>query len=322
MKTINIDSNIDEFHNFFGQVQDSTETVIVWQLDPITQKRNIFHSKLSEVTNSDNSISFNTLNDSAYDFTSESLYFYVESRMSIFKAEQISIQNNFMSVRYPDELKFLDEIEDDKLKAVFSAINPNYVKVPPSFHEIAESKDKGYTFVSGEGRANQEAPDWHKVNGGGRNEKIETMWKGAINSHNSQSDHDKALFETELSFVTLDDEDKKYEGQRAAPRARPPEGKIVIISSKTNPDKPQETLPLFDLSRGGLGFMTISESAYAKGEVINILGFDNNKFDEPMFVIVRSVREADEMGKQFKVGCQFIDALQAEDEATKEVASS
>lgn len=319
MKTINIAEDLEEFNKFFTDVKNQNDNVIVWQMDPVTQKRTIFHSIISDVTDADNSLSLNTITDEAYSLQPESVYFYIESRMSIFKAEQISTQNNFLAVKYPDELKMLDEMEDDKLKAVFNAINPEYIKVPPTYHDIAESKEKGYTFVSGEGRANQEAPDWQVADGGGRKEKIETMWKGAINAHNS--DADKALFEEELSFVTLDEEDAKFEGQRAAPRARPPEGKMIILQTKDE-SKPQETLPLFDLSRGGMGFIVFSESAYSKGEVLNVHGFDNKKFDEPMFAIIRSIREADEMGIQYKVGCQFIDPMQAEEEHEKFQASA
>lgn len=314
MKTINLNEDLAEFNKFFIDVKNENDNVIVWQLDPNTQKRIIYHSLLSEVDDSENTISLNTISDEAYVFTAESIYFYVESHLSIFKAEQISTQNNFLVVKYPDELKMMDEIEDDKLKAVFNAINPGYVKVPPGHHDITESKGKkGYEFVSGEGRDNQKEPDWNKVTGSSGADHIETKMRGTIGK---QSDHDKAFFEQELSYVTLDEEDKKYEGQRNAPRAKPPEGKMIIIQTKDN-SKPQETLPLYDLSRGGMGFMVFSGDAYGKGEVLNVYGFDNKKFDQPMFAIIRSVREADEMGIQFKIGCQFIEAKQAEEEHEK-----
>ena len=116
-----------------------------------------------------------------------------------------------------------------------------------------------------------------------------------------------------LSFAR---DSPENEGERNAPRAKPPEGKMIIVQTK-DMSKSQETLPLYDLSRGGMGFMTFSESAYAKGEVLNVYGFDNKSFDEPMFAIIRSVREADEMGIQFKCGCQFIDAMKAEEEFEK-----
>lgn len=205
-------------------------------------------------------------------------------------------------------------MEDDKLKAVFEAINPNYVKEPPTFHSIEQSdKEYGYELVAGKGRANRKGPDWDKATGGSGADRIETKMKGKITP---RSESDQAFFEQELSYVTLDEEDKKYEGQRNAPRAKPPEGKMIIIQTKDG-SKPQETLPLYDLSRGGMGFMTFSESAYAKGEVLNVYGFDNKNFDEPMFAIIRSVREADEMGIQYKCGCQFIDAFVAEEEFEK-----
>lgn len=316
MKTLSITSDLDEINKIFANVQSSVEVVVAWQVDPLTQTRNIFHSTLSKIINQDNSLLFTTINDAAYDFNSEPVYFYVENKMFIFKSEQISIQNNLLSVNFPDELKLLDEAEDDKLKAVFSSINPDYEKVAPSYVEALEPPQKGYEFVSGSGPDANVAPDWQRAEGGGRTERIETMWKGAISQHNNQSDRDKNLFEQELSFVTLDEEDKKYADQRIAPRAKPPEGKMVIIQSKTHSFKQEEVCPLYDLSRGGLGFMVFSESAYEKGEVVNVLGFDESKFDQPMFVIVRSIREADELGIQFKVGCQFIDALAADEQSS------
>lgn len=313
MKTINITEDLEEFNKFFTVVHSERSDVMVWQLDADTQKRNIFHSHISEVSDGDNTLALNTINDEAYVFSSEAVYFYIESKKTIYKSEQISIQNNFLSVKYPDELKMLDEMEDDKLKAVFSAINPKYVKEPPTFHEIAEKGKRGYEFVSGEGRANKKGPDWTKARGGSNPDRIETKMRGKITK---RSESDQAFFEKELSYVTLDDEDKKYEGQRNAPRAKPPEGKKIIVQTKDE-SKPQETLPLYDLSRGGMGFMVFLAEAYSKGEVLNVYGFDDKTFDEPMFAIIRSIRDADELGVEFKVGCQFIDGLQAEEEFEK-----
>ena len=150
MKTINLESDLALFHKFFGEMLEGQNTVVIWQLDPVTQKRTIFHSLISQLNPKEQSLSFNTVDDRPYDFAPEAVYFYIESRMCIFKAEQEATQNNYLSIKYPDELKMLDDMEDDKLKAVFSAINPSYVNVPPTYHEITHSRVLGYTFVAGE----------------------------------------------------------------------------------------------------------------------------------------------------------------------------
>jgi len=298
MRTINLINDIAQFHEYFSELKEKQNTIVIWQLDKLSNKRIIYHSFINDIQEDSTTVSCNTSNDETYQFNPGDLFFYIETTMTIFKSEQVSTQNNFLSIKYPEELKFLDEMEDDKIKAVFSAINPSYVKETPKYHTLESDKEKGYTFVGGE-KADKENPDWERVEGGGRKEKLNSMWEGALNQH------DQDLFAEELSFITLDEEDKIYEGQRTAPRAKPPEGKLVTVQI-SDESRPQETLPLHDLSQGGIGFLVFNKDAYNSGEVIYIKGFDTKKFDSPMFAVVRSVREADEMGIQFKVGLQFI----------------
>lgn len=119
-----------------------------------------------------------------------------------------------------------------------------------------------------------------------------------------QSQRDKDIFENELSFISLDEEDKKFAGQRDAPRARPAKGKMITMKVKGS-DHSEETHELFDLSRGGLGVICSDETRYNKGDIIEISAFDTNKLDAPMLSIVRSVREVDESRMSFKVGMEF-----------------
>jgi hypothetical protein len=300
MKTINLETDAAQFHDYFDMLKLEQKNVLIWQLDKITNKRIIFQSFVASVDQAQTHISCNSQNDITYDFNPGDLFLYVEDSMSICKVEQISIQNNYLSIKYPEELKFLDEMEDDKIKAVFEAINPGFVKEAPKFHSLSESddKEKGYEFIS-ENAPEKEAPEWEETTGISRRERLNSMWEGALN------EHDQALFAEELSFITLDEEDLLHEGDRSTPRARPPEGKLVTIQIKDE-SRPQETLPLHDLSQGGIGFLVFDQSAYESGEVIHIKGFDTKKFDSPMLAVVRSIREADDMGIQFKVGLQFI----------------
>ena len=137
-----------------------------------------------------------------------------------------------------------------------------------------------------------------KVNS--QTEKIDSAWHSK-----SMSKKDAALFEEELSFVTLDEEDKIFEGKRAAPRAKPPEGKMVTVQID-DASRPQSTHPLYDLSQGGIAFLVFAKEDFNPGEILHVKAFDTKKFDEPMIAEVKAVREADEMGIQYKVGCQFV----------------
>ena len=119
-----------------------------------------------------------------------------------------------------------------------------------------------------------------------------------------QSQRDKDIFETELSFISLDEEDAKFAEKRDAPRARPAKGKMITMKVQGS-DQEQETHELFDLSRGGLGVICFDENRYQKSDIIEIFAFDKNKLDSPMLSIIRSVREADETKTSFKIGMQF-----------------
>lgn len=298
MKTLNISEDIDYFHDFFFSVKEKRRNIVIWQLNPFTNKRVIYHSLINDIEKNNSIISCNSHGDETYSFSVGELFFYIEHSMSIFKTEQVSTQNNFVAIKYPSEIKFLDELEDDKIKAVFTAINPDFIKQSPKYYSLETDPDKGYSFISG-AALEKENPEWERVEGGGRKEKLNSMWEGALNQH------DQDLFAEELSFITLDDEDKIFEGQRTAPRAKPPEGKLVTVQIKDR-SRPEEILPLHDLSQGGIGFLVFDKDSYSTGEVIHIKGFDKKTFENPMMAVVRSIREVDEFGVQFKIGLQFI----------------
>jgi hypothetical protein len=134
---------------------------------------------------------------------------------------------------------------------------------------------------------------------GSSTDKIETKWRMS-----SMSNHDSKLFEEELSFVTLDDEDKIFADKRAAPRARPPEEKVVTVQDIENL-KPTETYPLHDLSQDGLGFIVLDPDIFTKVSELLVIGFDSSQFETPMVVKIMAIREADEFGVRLKVGCAF-----------------
>ena len=119
-----------------------------------------------------------------------------------------------------------------------------------------------------------------------------------------QSDRDREIFEEELRFVSLDEEDRIYADVRGAPRARPKKNKKVTIKAFKGLRK-ADVHHLFDLSRGGLSIIVEKRKLFSPGDVVEILSFDDKKLDNPMLAEVKSVRGADEQGKRFKVGMQF-----------------
>jgi c-di-GMP-binding flagellar brake protein YcgR len=93
--------------------------------------------------------------------------------------------------------------------------------------------------------------------------------------------------------------------QRGAPRARPKKGKMVVVKPTAQGD--EYTYPLFDLSMGGLAFLSTEPNLFVVGEQMEIMGFDEKSFDDPMIAVIRVVKELVEMKGQHKVGVQFIE---------------
>lgn len=116
---------------------------------------------------------------------------------------------------------------------------------------------------------------------------------------------DKDIFESELNeFMPLDQEDAMFASKRNTPRARPKKMKMITASLK---DKPEHKIfELFDLSQGGLSFLCLEDDYFKKGDIIHIHSFDERNFESPMVGEVMSIRAADELGVQNKVGIKFI----------------
>ncbi len=291
MKNISKIDNHDEFFKFFEKVNDGDSDIVVWQLDEHLNKRNIYKATLEEFESRSEEMSYCSEKDEQFSFLPGDIYFYIESESSIFKSEQVSIQNNYLTVKFPTELKQLEKYDDSRIKTAFIGIEFNIKQAVAEHDSSVEQVNEGSAPVNREKKTFNVGTD-----------KIETKWSSKANT--SQKDID--LFEEELSFITLDEEDKQFEEARETPRARPPEGKLAVIQVADG-SRVQASFPLHDLSRGGLSFLVFSKEDFAAGEFVHVKAFDTRTFDNPMYGIVRSIREADEMGIQYKVGVQFID---------------
>ncbi len=319
MKTISKSENIDDMKSFFKDLLDEQSVLTTWQA--VDSGRMIQKTKISNF-NQDDIVQYILAADDRVKFVPGHIFFYEPIKKVIFKSTVEVIEGvNFESI-LPNEVKFMDEEEERNLGHMLNAFHDDMHFVEG---EGRSSQNSDNIFVAGSGEANIHTEKYLKGSVAGtdtdndkesaRNlseqfidkrmvaktntEKIETKW-----ATSSMSSHDADLFATELSFIELDDEDKLYEGQRAAPRAKPPEGKMVTVQIHDE-TRPQSTHLLYDLSQGGISFFVFSSDEFSAGETLHIKGFDSKSFDQPMVAEVKSVREADAMGIQFKVGCAF-----------------
>ena len=197
------------------------------------------------------------------------LYCYAEDGQLIFKSKVLELKGRKFSITVPDEIMLLDE------------------------------------------------PDVTDIR---KNLNISTTWKGrryGLNTENLGSDfisvrspsmaqrsvRDLDFLNSE--FLSVDDEDKLFADKRESPRARPKGNKRVKIIV---PDFDQPlAFRLFDLSRGGLGFLVGDENLFERGSKIQIVGFDEFNLDDPLIGEVMGIRPMDEAHLEFKVGIKFAD---------------
>lgn len=148
---------------------------------------------------------------------------------------------------------------------------------------------------------------------------ISTLWKSKripirevikpdyliLTSMARRTERDKEYLDSEFNFVSLDEEDKFYADKRESPRARPKSDKSVKLSCEI--DSELRAQRLFDLSQGGMSFITSEAQLYPVGSRIKIVGFEDFVLDDPLIAKIMSHRPVDELKLDFKIGCKFIE---------------
>ncbi len=125
-----------EITRFFNDVFNSENQLLIWQFDERANKRLIFNTYIAEFDPESNSVSFQTQDSNPFELLPGTIYLYNEKNKSIFRAEQISTQSNFLSIHYPEELKILESMQDDKLKSIFIAVNPSFITHRPKHYQL------------------------------------------------------------------------------------------------------------------------------------------------------------------------------------------
>jgi hypothetical protein len=185
----------------------------------------------------------------------------------IFKSVIEEFKTNAFSVRIPKEIKLLDE---EDVRGINEMLGLNLL-------EVSEAN-----------RFNDEV--------------LSVEIKSKLMAERSSRDQDFLNQEFE-DFLSIDDEDKIFADKRESPRSRPKIEKWVRVRTFNSPDL--HILKLFDLSRGGIGFISMNPAIFPKNSKIMIVGFENHSLDDPLIAEVLSHRPIDELEIEFKIGCKF-----------------
>lgn len=275
MRTVDKIHAAQEYFKYFQSLIADQRPARIWQLDENSHKRSLYRVTLLSCRREENVLKAESLEKfREFALPEKDVYFYVESFQLLFKAPKLQVDGLVLTGELPEVLKILDEKEHEQIVSAFKKMEPIAQEESLDYSLGNGKKKKGYSF---EAQAGEQ----------------------------ERSERDKAIFENELSFVTLDEEDRLYADKRDAPRARPPEGKMVTMQLADG-SKPAGAYSLFDLSRGGLAILTFSDEDFNPGDIVHIQAFDQEVLDSPMVAEIKSVRSADDQGVQYKVGMMFI----------------
>lgn len=194
------------------------------------------------------------------------LYFYLEDEQVIFKSKIESIGSKFITAGFPNEMRILDESEES------ITFKRNHLSTVWVTKTISSSVDRYNDHVR-------------------------------VKSMSERSSRDQEFLNGEFNPVNLDEEDKIFADKRESPRVRPKADKLVKVLRKG--ETKILVMKLFDLSRGGMGFLTFTPDQFPKGTEVFITGFDAFELDDPLLGTVMAQRAVDETNVEFKIGVKF-----------------
>lgn len=243
--------------------------MVVWQVLPETGERLISETRLNSYHFESGLIHLDMPAGSIV--TSELvLYCYSEDGQFIFKTEIQDIKTTIFSIGLPSEIKFLEEPD---VKVIHGRIGVDLSSVWKTKRTKHQEKpaEKNYMVVK---------------------------------SMRDRSSRDQDFLNNQFT-PTLDEEDKMFAEFRDSPRARPKIDKFVKLKVEDNNEI--HYLKLFDLSQGGIGFITMEAHLFPKGSSILVVGFDEFNLDDALIANVMSHRPIDDTEIEFKIGCKFAD---------------
>ncbi len=268
MKIIKSDTGFQVYQKIFTDLESKRATVVVWQILPETGKREIAESTINSFHYESGQLNLQ-LAEKPTVRNSLPLYCYAEDGQLIFKTDISEVEEFLIKVGLPNEIKLLEEQEISVLR---NQIGMNLSTVWKTKRLANDRDDLGSDHIR-------------------------------VKSMAERSSRDQTFLNNEFELMSLDEEDKVFADKRESPRARPKIDKWVKVVKVGSCEF--KLCRLFDLSRGGMGFITFNEAEFPKGIDIHVLGFDEFDLDDPLIGTVMSLRPVDEAKIEFKVGIKF-----------------
>lgn len=267
MKIIRSDSGFLLYKRIFKHLQANQSVIVVWQV--LAHGREIGETRLSSF-HAGSQLLHLELQPAFQLDPSEPLYCYAEDGQLIFKTGITEIREKNFTAYMPEELKLL---EDDEVTVI-------------------------------KGQSGVDLSDVWKVKRlrleDGPDDLTETT---RVKSMAERSSRDQDFLNQEFNLLSVDEEDKIFADKRESPRARPKKDRwvkvIVLGKSEIQLER------LFDLSQGGMGFLTTFPDHFPKGSEIHIVGFDEFDLDDPLIGQIMSQRPLDDTQVEFKIGVKF-----------------
>lgn len=270
MKVIDSD-NVPMLRRIFRHLQRRQAILVTWQIDPKTGKRSIYHSTLGSFQTEMKKVSF-TLTEPRDLDPVQDVFFYAEDGQLIFKTELQQCNAGNLIVSFPKEVRLLDEPDAHLVEG------------------LAGENIQGNWHLK---RFNVDVP-----------EDFDAITETAAKAMSERTSRDQDFLSAEFS-PSLDEEDKMFADKRESKRVRPKVNKLVKLTVKG--DENIHVLKLFDLSQGGMAFLTMLPDNFPKGSEVVVLGFGDFDLDDPLLGTIMSKRPVDDMAIEHKIGIKFSD---------------
>lgn len=268
MKVITSNTDFIAYRKIFKHLKANHCPLVVWQLMD-EGKREVTNSRLNSFHNESKLLHFE-LNGTKFN-PSLPIYCYAEDGQLIFKTAVHEVSEKYLSLVVPNEIKIIGESEEKVIRA----------QIGRDLSTVWRVKRLNLDKID-------EGPDYIRVK-----------------SMAQRSSRDQDFLNSEFDGVSLDEEDRIFADKRESPRARPKVDKWVKVQPAG--DSTIHRFKLFDLSRGGMGFVVEDNDLFPKGTEVHVLGFDEFDLDDPLVGQVMSLRPINEDEFEWKVGVKFND---------------
>lgn len=272
MKVINPEHGFLVYQKIFSNLKANNCPLTVWQNNPLSGERVVSESRLNAYYMESKLLHLDLSQGQQID-ASLPIYCYSEDGQIIFKTSVHEIRENVFSVGLPPEIKFLEDPDRNDIKGKMGLdLNMDFLRGKRLNLDIESPQLGGYMRVK---------------------------------SMAQRTPRDQEYLKGEFEGVTLDEEDRLYADKRESPRARPKSEKWVRVQLAES--GVVHKLKLFDLSQGGMSFVTFDLQLFLKESEIYLLGIDSHELDDPLVGKVMSHRPIDDNQLEWKVGVKFDD---------------